>query len=88
MSSSYHNVKIANSVREFGFHKSSYYSKSDTLPGKIVIEKRIKTEFTLPLLDENTLPPNPKYRYPPSIPAHSLPPRDLTVPMYEIATDY
>ena len=52
--------------------------KSDTLPGKIVIEKRRKTEFILPLLGlfgENTLPSTPKI-HTPSLPrlVHSPPP--------------
>ena len=41
--------------------------KSDTLPGKIVIEKRIKTEFTRLLghFGENTVHPTQKCRFPP-----------------------
>ena len=47
--------------------------KSDTFPGKLVIEKRIKLVFTLPrlgLFGENPISPTLKNRFPPSLLAH------------------
>ena len=48
--------------------------KTGTLPGKIVIEKPIKTEFTQSLFGENTLPLTPKILIPSLPRARSLHP--------------
>ena len=59
--------------------------KVNTRPGKIVIEKRIKTDTTPLSLFSKTpcLRPNPKNTDTP--PTRSLPPRGLTVPCKELS---
>ena len=67
---------------------SLWNRKSDTFPGKIVIEKQ-KNEFTLlAIFGENTLPPTQEIQKP-SLPSASVtPPRGMTVPMYAMYVHY